>query len=141
MAQAARISPKFPWDHNVSGNPFWDFFGDRAYKLERCFMPCYTQNEIAQMNFDDSLNETQKLEYLQNLLQTTLDGDQASLHDANYTKWRALKAALSFVEENLGHYDVAEKIGWEMYHNGLDGKKDMSALHGLGGLLVVRTPL
>jgi hypothetical protein len=85
MAQAARISPKFPWDYDVSGNPFWDSFGGRAYKLERCFASCYTQDEVSQMTFDNSLNETQKLEFLRSVLQTTLDSNQAPLHDTDYT--------------------------------------------------------
>lgn len=136
MSDDARKQPKFPWDYDVPNNTFWN---DLEYVVGRNFLQCYTEDEIRQMPFDETLPAKEKLKYLGGLLEKTFTEKEKQaaptpLHDANYKAWEYLKLAMSTVEKFLGDEAKEEKIVREMYENGPDGKKSMSAAHQLGGL-------
>jgi hypothetical protein len=59
------------------------------------------------------------------------------LHDADYRSWMYLKLGLSTIEHYLENYGEEERIVRDMYENGPDGAKSMSALHQLSGLMEV----
>jgi len=137
MSDDARKQPRFPWDCDVPNNAFWN---DLEYVAGRNFLQCYTEDEIAQIPFDETLPAGEKLKYLGGVLEKTFADKEAKtaptpLHDADYKAWEYLKLAISTVERYLGNKAEEEKIAREMYENGSDGKKSMSAAHHLGELL------
>lgn len=139
MATEARQEPKFPWDYDVPTTPFWS---NIKYQIARGFLSCYSADEIESMDFESraDLSNDEKLEYLYSILQNTLKDEEAkaapsSLDKKDYNKWQALNMGISTILYFQGRYEETEVIMRAMYNNGLDGTKNRSALHSLGGIL------
>lgn len=137
MAVAARQAPKMPWDFDVPNDAFWNGLD---YQIGRNFLQCYEESEISQMTFDDSLSYDEKLKFLRDILQHTFADEAAKtaptpLHDTNYKLWVKLMLGFSTIEHYLKNYDEEERIVREMYENGPDGSKNMSALHNLSAVM------
>ena len=136
MAEEARKSPKFSWDYDVPNTPFWNSLD---YRLSRNFLQCYTEAEIAQFDLDETLSVDDKIECLRTLLENTLaeKGTKVSpksLHDADYEAWRSLKLGISTMDHFLGNQAEEAATVKEMYENGPEGTKNMSALHNLSAI-------
>jgi hypothetical protein len=91
------------------------------------------------MTFDEAL-PFEKLKYLRDILNETFSEREAEtaptpLHDVDYKSWSYLELGFSTIEHYLENYDKEEVIVREMYGNGPDGTKSMSALHQLSGLM------
>ncbi|KAE8452039.1 hypothetical protein EG329_002204 [Mollisiaceae sp. DMI_Dod_QoI] len=137
MSDDARKEPKFPWDYEVPNDAFWNSL---EYTLARNFLQCYNESEISKMHFDATLPSPEKLKYLRRYLDNTFEEKDKKaapvpLHDADYQTWLHLKLAMSTVEFFLENYDDEEVIVREMYENGPDGTKSMSALHQLSAVM------
>ena len=137
MSIAARQSPKFPWDYEVPNNAFWNSLD---YKVGRTFSSVYTEPELSRMSLDASLPLEEKMRLLRDILSSTLatkDNDTypALLRDVDYRSWDGLKSALSAMDCYIGDYDAGEKCLREIYENGPNGTKNMSALHQLSWVL------
>ena len=92
------------------------------------------------MTFDEALPLEEKLKCLRDTLERTFSEREAKtaptpLHDADYKFWNYLKLGLATMEHSLGDYGKEEAIVREMYENGPEGKKNMSALHQLSGIM------
>jgi hypothetical protein len=95
------------------------------------------------MTLDFTMDEDNKIKYLSSILHKTLASKEASvsptpLYEADHKSWNSLKLAMVSLENHLGNYDASERILREMDAHaitGPDGKKNMSALHGLAGVL------
>ncbi len=140
MAKEARQSPKFPWDCDVPDDAFWNSLD---YKVGRAFLRCYTESEVSAMTFDPSLSREQKLQYLRETLNNTLiekerDAAPSPLRDVDYYAWERLKFSLSGIDHFLGNEEAEEATIRELYENGPNGTKSMTALHNLSGLLESR---
>ncbi|KAK3627171.1 hypothetical protein LTR56_019385 [Elasticomyces elasticus] len=136
-AATARQEPKFPWDCDVPQTAFWD---DIEYNLARDFLQCYTEPELSQMTFDESLSQKEKLEQLREILKTSIktqnpSGDPASLPEDEHKKWRKLKFASGSISKALGDTSAFTATMRELYEVDLNGGKDMSALYNLSILL------
>jgi len=135
-SETARQLPKFPWDYDVPSNAFWNSLD---HDIARAFLSCYTESEISQMIFDESLAHEGKLQVLRLIVVQTLDARikkvaPALLSDVDHVCWSKLKMALGALEHALGNVNVDEAITREIYQNGPNGGKDMSALYRLSGL-------
>jgi tetratricopeptide (TPR) repeat protein len=140
MAKEARQSPKFPWDCDVPDDDFWKSLD---YKVGRAFLPCYSESEISNMSFDPSLPREEKLQYLRDTLNNTLgqkekDAAPLPVREVDYQSWNQLKFGLSALDFFLGDLDAEERTMRELYENGPNGTKNMTALHNLSGLLEKR---
>ncbi|CZR66255.1 uncharacterized protein PAC_16156 [Phialocephala subalpina] len=137
MSGDARKHPKFPWDFEVPNDPFWNSL---EYTVARNFLQCYTESEISKMHFDETLSAPEKLSYLRRYLDSSFfrkekEAAPTPFHDANYQLWMQFKLATSTMEYFLENYSEQEEIVREMYENGPDGSKNMSALHQLSGIM------
>lgn len=121
---------KFPWDYDVPNDAFWKSL---EYTVARNFLQCYTEAEISKMHFDETLSLPEKFQCLRCYLDSSFyrkekEAAPTPLHDANYQLWMQFKLAMSTMEYFLNNHEEQEKIVREMYENGLDGGKNMSAL-------------
>ncbi|KAK4542347.1 hypothetical protein LTR36_006803 [Oleoguttula mirabilis] len=140
MSSAAAQQPKFPWDYSsIPDTAFWNSLDGQ---VAQTFLSCYSEPEISQLVYIDSLAPTdEKLRHLQSVLTQTLeartrDAAPASLCDIDHASWRNLKTALASIEHARGNLEAAETLTREWYDNGpTKGGKDMSALLALSGLL------
>ena len=127
---------KFEWDYDVPTDGFWK---DLDYRLIKAFLQCYTEPEIAEMKFDETLSADDKLTFLLKYLDDTLTNKESKsrletelpLKNSDNNAWRTILLGLGTIEYYLGHWEAEEKFARERYENGPDGAKDMSALQEL----------
>lgn len=141
MAKAARQEPKFPWDHEVPDDPFWNTF-DLDHDVSVIFFSTYSEAEIEQMTLDASLTNQEKLQFLRDTFNNTLiqEGDFATPTSSDYggyLRWRALKAAIVAMDYEMGDLDAAETNVIEQLkylRPEPDGKMNKSILWSLMGI-------
>ncbi|GAB7336045.1 hypothetical protein MBLNU13_g08860t1 [Cladosporium sp. NU13] len=136
MASNDSNKPKFEWDYDVPTDGFWT---DLDYRLIKGFLQCYTEPEIAEMKFDETLSTDDKLTFLLKYLDNTLTNMEGKsrletgllLRDADNNAWRTILLGLGTIEYFLGHWEAEERYARERCENGPGGEKDMSALQEL----------
>ncbi|KAI3399352.1 hypothetical protein diail_7079, partial [Diaporthe ilicicola] len=105
--------PKFEWDFDVPDTPFWKGID---FRVARNFLTCYEPNELETIQFDATLTETQRLEFLLSQLQSKLTTRQAAvapekLHVADPVIWQRLLLGIETLQKFLGLFeDEAETI-------------------------------
>ncbi|KAK2599609.1 hypothetical protein N8I77_011348 [Diaporthe amygdali] len=99
--------PKFEWDFDVPDTPFWK---DLDFRVARNFLTCYEPNELENIHFDATLNESQRLHFLLSELQSRLATRQAAvapekLHIADPANWQRLLLGIETLQKFLGLYE------------------------------------
>ena len=136
MATYDSDNTKFEWDYDVPTDGFWK---DLDYRLIKAFLQCYTEPEIAEIKFDETLSTDDRLTFLLKHLDNTLTNKENKsrletglpLKDSDNNAWRTILLGLGTIEYFLGHWEAEERYARERYENGPDGAKDMSALQEL----------
>jgi tetratricopeptide (TPR) repeat protein len=87
----------FSWEYPLPDNEFWNTLD---FVVGRNFLQCFSEDEIKQMHFDDTLSKRGKLELLLNLLREKLSSQDAAaapqtLYCVNYAAWDKLLLGIS----------------------------------------------
>lgn len=137
----SQCEPRFDWDIDISNQPFWADLGSSSTKIARAFLACCDDRDLAkvQISIGGESDRTTKLRLLRDkikecYLAESAQVDPSRLQDVRPLRWRSLQVGLNTMEYFLGDLEAAERIGYQLYEHGLDGSKDLSALHALSSL-------
>jgi len=127
--------PDFPWEYPVPDDEFWNTL---KYSTSRNFFQSFTPEELAPMQFDPKLNQTEKLCLLSKLLQGKLASKDAEyapkhLYEFDHPLWMKIMVAQWSMQDDLDNEEELEKISLDMLDKNPD-PKNLSALNILVNL-------
>jgi hypothetical protein len=132
VGEAKNFSREYPVPDN-------EFRNTLDFVVGRNFMQCFSEDEMKQMHFDDTLSKRGKLGLLLTLLREKLSSQDAAaapqtLYYVNYAAWDKLLLGIYTGQILLGHVEEAEKTIRTIVDQRKD-KTNLSNLHSLSFLL------